>query len=41
MEVLGEAARLGIDVVARGPEEGANFVRGLLSEVALEEHLHC
>src|SRR5260370_21977031 len=40
MEVFGEASGLGVDVGDGSPEELANLVGGLLSEVALEEHLH-
>jgi hypothetical protein len=40
VEVFGEAPGLGVYVCGGGPEEFADFVGGLLAEVALEEHLH-
>src|SRR5271170_4693034 len=40
VEVFGEAAGVGVDVGDRGPEELADLVGGLFTEVALKEHLH-
>src|SRR5207302_4315075 len=40
MDVLAEAAGLGVDVGDRGPEELANLFGRLFAEIALEEHLH-
>jgi hypothetical protein len=39
-QVLRKAARLGVHVVARRPEQPAHLLRRLLAQVALEQHLH-
>ena len=40
VEIFGKTSSLGVYVVDGGPEEFADFVGSLLTEVALEEHLH-
>jgi hypothetical protein len=39
-EILSKAPDLGLRLVARLPECGANLVRSLLANVSLKQHLH-
>jgi hypothetical protein len=40
VQILGEASRLRIHIVARLPEKRTHLIRSLFAEVSLEQHLH-